>query len=218
MPTWMKAALLAVVFATAADVVQATTITFDDFPASSTTILTDGATFTTGGYDFDLKQGPVYFLNMSSSSGYATNGTTSLDLGGIVDITSASGKPFSVTSVDLATVFASATSTVRFTGTDINGARTSQTFSINGTANADPYGLITTPLAGFTNLSAFEMELVYNPDGSAYFSLIDNIVIDDADATVPEPATFATLGLGLALLAGSLRRKPRSHGVRRFAV
>lgn len=209
MPSMMKAALLAAVLASATNVVQATTITFDDFPASNTTALTGGATFTTDGYRFDLKQGLAYFLNMSSSSGYATNGTTSLDLGGIVDITSVSGKPFSITSVDLATVFASATSTVKFTGTDINGARTSQTFSINGTASADPYGLTTTPLAGFTNLSSFEMELVYNPDGSAYFSLVDNIVIDDADATVPEPATFATLGLGLALLTGSLRRKSR---------
>ena len=209
MPPMIKAALLAAVLATATNVVQATTITFDDFPPSDTNFLTAGAAFTTAGYDFNVKQGSVYFLNRSSSAGFATNGTTSLDLAGIVDITSASGKPFSVTSIDLATVLASATSTVKFTGTDVNGGRTSQSFSINGTANADPYGLMTTPLAGFTNLTSFEMELVYNPDGSAYFSLVDNIVIDNADSAVPEPSTFAMLGLGLSLLTCVLRRKSR---------
>jgi hypothetical protein len=209
MSTMIRAVLLAAALVTATNVVQATTITFNDFPASDTNILTAGAAFTTDGYDFNVKQGLVYFLNTSSFPDYATNGTTSLDLAGIVDITSASGKPFSVTSIDLATVLASATSTVKFTGTDVNGGRTSQSFSINGTANADPYGLMTTPLAGFTNLTSFEMELVYNPDGSAYFSLVDNIVIDDADSAVPEPSTFAMLGLGLSLLTGVLRRRSR---------
>jgi hypothetical protein len=53
----MKAALRAAVLATATNVVQATTITFDDFTADNANFLTAGAAFTTDGYDFNLKQG-----------------------------------------------------------------------------------------------------------------------------------------------------------------
>jgi hypothetical protein len=205
----IKAALLAAVFATGAGAAQATTITFDEFTPDSSHFLGAGATFATAGYDFKVNDGAVYFLNMPSNSGYATNGTTSLDLGGTVGITSAANKPFSVTAIDLATVYAPATSTVKFTGTDANGAQVTQSVTIDGAASANPTELKTTALVGFDNLTSFQMEIVYDADGSAFFSLVDNIMIDDAAASVPEPATFATLGLGLAMLAGVLRRKPR---------
>jgi hypothetical protein len=172
--------------------------------------LTTGAAFTSAGYDFKVNSGLVFFLNSAPNSVFATNGTTSLDLGGTVDITSAAHKPFSVTAIDLASGYGPATSTVRFTGTDVNGVQTSQSITIVGAASADPTALQTLALAGFDNLASFEMELVYNADGSAFFSLVDNIVVDDASAAVPEPSACATLGLGLATLAGALRSRKRS--------
>jgi hypothetical protein len=209
MSKMIKAALLAAVFATATGAAHATTITFNEIPADDSKFLSTGAAFTTAGYDFKVNSGAIFFLNSAPNSGYSTNGTTSLDLGGIVDITSAVNKPFSVASIDLATVYAPATSTVKFTGTDANGAQVTQSITIDGQSNAGPYGLTTTGLAGFDNLTSFEMELVYNADGSAWFSLVDNIVIDDAAASVPEPSTCAMLALGLAGLAGAMRRKSR---------
>jgi hypothetical protein len=204
----IKAVLLAAVFATGAGAAQAKTITFNTFPANDYSFLSSGDAFSTDGYDFKVNSGFVYFVN-STFPGDATNGTTSLDLGGIVDITSHAHKPFSVTSIDLATLLSSETSTVKFTGTGVNGVQTTQSFTNNGTASADPHGLTTVSLAGFDNLTAFEMELVYDATGEAYLSLVDNIVIDDAAATVPEPSTCAMLGLGLAMLTGALRRKSR---------
>jgi hypothetical protein len=205
----IKSTLLSALFVVAAGTAHAGTITFDEFTPSDTNYMTAGATFETNGYLFSVKDGLAWFLNRPLLSGSAGNGTTSLDLGGTITMTSAANKPFSVTSIDLATVLALETSTVRFTGTDTSGVQTVQSYSFNGTGKADPFGLATTPLAGFDNLVSFEMELVYSPTDATYFSLVDNIVVDDAAAAVPEPTTWAMLGLGLAMLAGRGRHKSR---------
>ena len=206
----LTAVLLTAALALGAGAAHATTITFDDLPASLNDIHYAGFAFATGGYDFKVDQGLVWIAPaQSTGSGYATNGSTGLDLGGNVSVTSAAHQPFSVTSMDLATFWAGETSTVRLTGTDIGGNHIIQTYTLSNANSAHPYDLKTTQLTGFNNLTSLVMELVYSPTNQAtYFSLVDNIVINQtAVSAVPEPASWAMLGVGLAMIAGFSRRK-----------
>jgi hypothetical protein len=205
----IKALILAALLAAGINVAQATIINFDSFKSSNTNFLSAGATFSTAGYNFSILDGLVWFLNNSNASNASNNGTTSLDLGGTVSITNPTNKLFSVTSIDLATVLALETSTVKFTGTDASGTKTVQSYSMNGSTSADPYRLTTKSLTGFSNLVSFDMELVYNlgPSTTTYFSLVDNIVINEVTTSVPEPSTWALLALGLAMAVGFGRHK-----------
>ncbi|MEO5934884.1 MAG: PEP-CTERM sorting domain-containing protein [Duganella sp.] len=205
----LNAVLLTSALALGAGAAHATTITFDDLPASRDIFYTTGYTFATDGYDFNVTEGNVWFLPARlPNSGYATNGTTSFDLGGIVTVTSAAHKPFSVVSMDLATVWAPETSTVRLTGIDVGGNQIIQTYTMSGANSPNPFDLTTTHLTGFNNLTSLVMELVYSPSLPTYFSLVDNIVINEtAVSAVPEPTAWAMLGMGLAMIAGFSRRK-----------
>lgn len=206
----LQAVVLTVALALGAGAAHATTITFDELPASLNDIYYAGYAFASGGYDFKVEQGPVWIVPAQTpGSGFATNGTTSLDLAGIVSVTSATHQPFSVTSMDLATFWTRETSTVRLTGTDVGGHQIIQTYTLSNANSAHPYDLETTQLTGFNNLTSLVMELVYRPDNLAtYFSLVDNIVINEtAVSAVPEPTSWAMLGMGLAMIAGFSRRK-----------
>jgi hypothetical protein len=205
----MNAAVLAVALSIGAGAAHATTITFDDLPASETHNLTAGASFATSGYHFSVTDGYVWLLPGAAVPGRAGNGTTSLDLGGTITVTNIGHSLFSLASLDLASVAALQTSTVKLTGIGADGSQIVQTYTIDGASSANPYALTTRYLSGFDNLSSLVMELVYGrPDQDTYFSLIDNMVLNGpAVAAVPEPATWAMLGLGLAMVAGLARRR-----------
>lgn len=177
---------------------HATVITFDDFPTSDLTYLYGSGGFTSQGYNFSLTEGYIFFP--PATPGYSTNGTTSLDLGGTVIVTSAANRPFSITSIDLATVAAFQTSTVMFTGIDYSGNKVVQSFILNSSGSSNPYALSTSYLNGFTDLVSFTMQLVSNPNSQiTYFSFVDNIVINDT-TDVPEPSSLPLFGLGFVLV------------------
>ena len=198
----LNAALLAATLAMGTGAAQATIITFDEFPATGTIPLTTGASFATRGYNFSVLEGSVYFL----SSG---NGTTSLDLGGKVSVRNASNTPFSFTSFDLRTVLPLETSTVRFSGMDVGGNVIVETYTVSGANSPNPLDMTSFNPSRFINLTALEMEIVYGPwNAETYFSLVDNMAFNEqAVSAVPEPETWAMLGLGLAMVAGLARRK-----------
>jgi hypothetical protein len=198
----LNAGLLAIALIAGVGAAQATTITFDEFPASDTDYLSAGASFSTNGYNFDVLEGWVYFL----SSG---NGTTSMDLGGRVSVRTASNKPFSLTSFDLRTVLPLETSTVRLSAMDTGGNHIVETYTISGANSPNPLDLTTFNPTRFNNLTTLEMELVYGGwDEDTYFSLVDNMVLNEqAVSAVPEPGIWAMMGLGLAMVAGLSRRK-----------
>lgn len=205
----LNAALLAIALATGAGAAQATTVTFDDLSADAIKNLPAGTHFATGGYNFSVTDDYVWILPAMSQGGYASNGTTSLDLGGTVTVTNAANKVFSLASIDLASVSALATSTVQLTGTDVSGSQIVQTYTMSGVGSPNPFGLTTHHLTGFNNLTSLVLEIVYNPMTEAtYFSLVDNLVFtEQAVSAVPEPETWAMMGLGLAMIAGMSRRK-----------
>ena len=202
LPSKLNAALLATTLAMGTGAAQATIITFDEFPATGTIPLTTGASFATRGYNFSVLEGSVYFL----SSG---NGTTSLDLGGKVSVRNASNTPFSFTSFDLRTVLPLETSTVRFSGMDVGGNVIVETYTVSGANSPNPLDMTSFNPSRFINLTALEMEIVYGPwNAETYFSLVDNMAFNEqAVSAVPEPETWAMLGLGLAMVAGLARRK-----------
>lgn len=206
----LQAVVLTAALTLGAGAAHATTITFDELPASLNDIHYPGYAFASGGYDFKVEQGLVWIVpGQTPGLGYATNGTTGLDLAGNVSVTSAAHKPFSVTSMDLATFWAGETSSVKLTGTDVGGHQIIQTYTLSNANSAHPYDLQTTHLTGFNNLTSLVMEMVPNsPTEPTYFTLVDNIVINEtAVSAVPEPTSWAMLGMGLAMIAGFSRRK-----------
>lgn len=205
----LNTGLLAVALTLGAGAAQATTVTFDDLPADALNILPVGTNFATGGYNFSVINDYVWILPAMSQGGYASNGTTSLDLGGTVTVTNAANKVFSLASIDLASVSALSTSTVKLTGTDVSGSQIVQTYTMSGLNSPKPFDLTTHHLTGFNNLTSLVLELIYNPmTEPTYFSLVDNLVFNEqAVSAVPEPETWAMLGLGLAMVAGLSRRK-----------
>ena len=204
----LHAAILALAFSVGAGAAQATTITFDELPPSDQFSMPVGTDFATGGYNFNLRDGLAWIMAASNDGVHASNGTTSLDLGGTVTVTNIANKAFSLASLDLATFWAVQTSTVKLTGTDVSGHNVVQTYTLGGASGPSPYGLTTYNLSGFDNLTSLVLELVYNQSTATYFSLVDNLVLNEQAVTaVPEPETWAMLGLGLAMVAGLARRK-----------
>jgi hypothetical protein len=120
-----------------------------------------------------------------------------------VDFMAASGNPFSLSTIDLASMFLVGTSpamSVTFTGMRAGGlaAPTPMTCLISAGARA----LSTCTLTGFTNLTSVRM----TPSGrtSASSSTTSPVI---GTAVIPEPGTVLLVGAGLLGAAGFARRR-----------
>lgn len=136
---------------------------------------------------------------------YTHNGTTRLVLSGggpgQVTMTQTSGDPFSLFGLDAASMFPEFSGNINVIGNLAGGGTVSQTLSIDDTF--DPY-----TLAGFVGLSS----VVFQEGVSAAFRQAAGLSLDNlqfAAAAIPEPASLALLGIGLAGLGFSRRKRAK---------
>lgn len=201
----IKAAVLTAVMAMGAGSAQADVITFDNSVAVGSLAF---STYYTYGYAFNTNTSAVEYLvdqahgGGTASSNSTYNGTDYLGISGAVTMTSMASTPFSVASIDLGNRDYAYSSTARLTGTRVDGTTVTQSFTSfidNRSSTAD---FTTVALMDFTNLASFKIEQA----AGNFFLSVDNIDVSTVSA-VPEPSTWAMLGLGLAFVAGSVRRK-----------
>lgn len=133
-----------------------------------------------------------------------------------LDFTRTAGGPFALRSLDLAPFLlgdlATNPITVLLTGTRMVGGTVTQSFTIPaGTAALTHY-----VFSGFTDLSSVRLT-VTSPNFEPYVQ-VDNLEFSVGSmATVPEPATFALMGVGFLGLGVTTWRRRRG-GADRHAV
>lgn len=108
-----------------------------------------------------------------------------------------------------ATGFAAANAIASFTYTESSDGNVS-------TGEADAFvntGTITLPSASFSNIGTTEFRIYLSDGGSSASSLfakVDNVILNGTTTAVPEPSTYAMIGLGAALLVGVQRFRRKS--------
>jgi len=161
------------------------------------------------GYTFDFAASGWGVFEDSFVGGgapYVRNGTTRLFAQGnnaSVEIFATDSSVFSFDGFDTATTFDYFSSgNMQVTGNISGGGTISQTFQLTNSFASYSLG------AGWSNLSSviFQDLVSGSWTSSSGFSL-DNLIINEGSATIPEPATMILFGFGLIGLAGVSRRK-----------
>jgi hypothetical protein len=199
--TPFKAALLTLALAFVASTARATTIDFEGVVPTNSYASYGMGTYSTNGYNISASSSAWIF-----SAGYygqnviGSDGTAyyMFQSGSNATLTSTASKLFDVSSVDLGNWSGSANALL--TGTFADGTTVSSYYDLNNNNALTTNDFTTANLTGFTNLMSFKITA-----GGNYVQ-VDNIAINAAAAAVPEPASLALLGLGLAAI-GAVRRK-----------
>lgn len=214
----MKSCSLSVVFGLlAASTVQGAILDFEDVATGLGNVTTDGD-IVSGGFLFDSAIDHLHRVNQAGH--LSANGSTTLsihDFGGLNPLTMSAvgGGTFSLGTAQLAEGYNSSSgllslnaSTVTVTGFLFGGGTITQTVTLDGITDgpggaADFQSVVFG--AGWTNLTSV---LFDGTGGGEAAWAIDNIGVNQE--AVPEPATFAIVGLGaLGLAAGAIRRRFR---------
>jgi hypothetical protein len=190
----------------------ASVITFDSVPSSGnpilTTLTTDGFTFTSG-----------HFHTLDTRLGFVDEGTIYIaeeagSLGLPITMARSSGGVFDLTGFDGAEVFVTPNTSfpdadiLRAVGSIFGGGTITATFTLDGIRDGlggvRDFQTFVMP-AGWTNLTSVTFDGLLNIEGPGGISL-DNIVVDETGAPIPEPGTLLLVGSGLIGLAARRRR------------
>ena len=177
---------------------NANVITFDD------AITTDSSGFSTQGYNFDVLTNH-YHLE-STTTRYGTNSaTTSLiidDFAGdnSLSVSSIAGTNFDLSSFDIISAGTSfGSTTVSIVGALAGGGTLSYTYNDSDLNNFETVNL------GWSNLTSVTFNGFGNTGSGENFFRLDNLNV--AANSVPEPASLLLLGLGLAGIGFTKKKK-----------
>lgn len=178
---------------------MAQVVDFEDLPNTSPDFTLHGWSVLSGGYMFDSttqvsNSGAIASWG-NPGFGYYT-GSVAIFANYAEDVlvmSRADSQAFDVLSIDMADVFLGSTGqTVTLIGTRAD------TSTVTNTITLSPSGTLTTyALTGMTNIVSMTLD-----DTAASWFQFDNIVTE----AVPEPATMAVMGLGLAAMARRRRK------------
>jgi PEP-CTERM motif len=120
-----------------------------------------------------------------------------------ITLTQNNGKPFTLKSIDLARNFPfDPAPTVTFTGDLVGGGTVTESFTV--TTPAGTRAFQTFDFTGFTNVTSVSWGQPQLSEGLHQFTNIDIL-------TIPEPASLALAGIGLAVGTGYVLRRRLSH-------
>ena len=186
---------------------QATLINFEDVAVASGTYTTDGDILS-GGFLFDTSTNHSHRANNDATFS-AFNGTTWFGIDNFsgtntLTMSRTTGDIFSLQAIDFAEFFGVPNGTVvQVTGNVFGGGTLNKTVMLDDIA--DGAGVLNdfqTETFNWANLTS--TQFVATAGGGDQWFAIDNIVVNQA---VPEPASLALLGIGLASLGLTRRRR-----------
>lgn len=206
----------ALIIGTTSSLAHAAVVDFEDIglPVGSTDLV---GSYVSGGFNFTSPSNHIHSNNQSASS-FSDSGSTNLmihDNGGnnannALTMMQSNGGLFSINSVFLSEGFVGfGAATVHVLGTLFGGGTVVADFTLDGIIDGGPGGVADFQTFNFspawTNLLSVTFSGVGGTPNEHSFA-VDNIAVNEG-GNIPEPGALSLLGLALAGLAYSQRKK-----------